>query len=388
MLISGSRISVFLCAGAWLVVACWAPRACGQARSTVSMNSVGRLRRIGENTSGYTFGQYSYGIGSLRSGGGAPSGVLSGSLSRGSFSLRRSPALGLSSALRSNISSSGLGGSRRSRRAAANAGIKIAPASTGSRLYGATGLKMVLGAVAGKTRPMNPSVAASLGAVDGYLSSLAASPTPGAALTGGTRSITSFVPAEKSIFADFIASGERAFRAGNFGEAFDRFQLAGYIASRAPETLLSMAQAKIAVSRFSYSSASHYLKEALKYFPELPLAPLKPRGFYGKEVTYVEHLIRLEEYLDNNPYDADAALCMAYLRWFDGDADATRAALSKALGTAIASHDAGMIEAVNIFWDGCIASGKVAGKLQPTTRPAAKPAGGRKAAVETGENVR
>ena len=69
------------------------------------------------------------------------------------------------------------------------------------------------------------------------------------------------------------------------------------------------------------------------------------------------------------PSDADARLILAYFRWFEGDVDTAHEALAIALFLASRSSNAEQIEAVNTFWKGLVASGKVAGELIPQSPP-------------------
>jgi tetratricopeptide (TPR) repeat protein len=186
-----------------------------------------------------------------------------------------------------------------------------------------------------------------------------------------------------------MAEGEKAFRAGDFRKAHNEFQSANCIGGKDPESLLSLAHAAFARSMFSYKEAALHLRRALKYLPELPLIPLQPGTFYGEEPEgidrYVERITRLEKHTAKSPYDADALLLLAYFRWFEQDVEAARNALATALAAASKTKDSEQLEAINIFWDGMLASGKVTGELKPAATllsPAARRAGGASSKVE------
>ena len=185
--------------------------------------------------------------------------------------------------------------------------------------------------------------------------------------------ITSLAPREPSTYQGFILEGERRFRNGEYIGAFNQFKLANDIGAKDAESFLSMLHARFAVSRYSYSQAAYYLQQALKFQPELPVTALHPAGFYGNAAHYVDHVFRLNQYLKTSPRDAEAYLVLAYYRWFDPSvpADRTRDALARALGLRRAEFgetvpkDDLFIEAVEVFWRGMVASGRVSGELKP-----------------------
>lgn len=194
-------------------------------------------------------------------------------------------------------------------------------------------------------------------------------------LQGKSKKITSLVPRNESVYRKYMAAGDKAFRAGDFRSAFNQFKLASYLAPHAPESLLSLMHTRFALSRFSYATASHYLCKTLKYFPELPLVPLHPKGFYERSSTYVNHLVNLEEHLEKTPRDTNAYMLLAYFRWFSGDTKAAHNALSNALALSIETKNKKLTETIDIFWKGMVASGRVKGKLKPAKRkvPVTKP---------------
>lgn len=85
-------------------------------------------------------------------------------------------------------------------------------------------------------------------------------------------------------------------------------------------------------------------------------------------------------HLASSPFDSDAFFVAAYFHWFDGDIDGARQALAKARRGKINDD---LREAIDAFWDGMKASGKVSGTLDglpppPTSEPQApssRPAG-------------
>jgi len=239
-----------------------------------------------------------------------------------------------------------------------------------------TGLPSIITDVGGgRSAGLSRSSKGALAASSAYLAAMDA-PAP-SALQNRAEPITSLVPSEPGEYADLLKEGESKFRAGKYVEAFGQFKMANYIGQRDPESLLSMAHARFATGYFA--SAAFYIRDALIFLPELPLAPLRPKAFYGDPSIFIEHLIRLEDHVRKHAGDAGGYLLLAYFRWFREapDVEATRQALSEALKIALASKDtdaAQTVEAVETFWDGILATGRASGKLMPTTRPAAETA--------------
>ena len=189
-------------------------------------------------------------------------------------------------------------------------------------------------------------------------------------------------PEADSVYRTHMLEGERRFRTAEYAEAFRQFQLANGLVRNNAESLLSMLHARVALSIVSYSQASHYLREALKCQPELPLVPLHIRGFYGDPTHYVDQLFRLEQYVKNAPEDAEAQLVLAYYSWFDPDIEPARTqeALARALGAAKAAQpddrsamNDRLLEAIDVFWRGMVASGEVEGELKPIDPPTLRP---------------
>jgi hypothetical protein len=123
--------------------------------------------------------------------------------------------------------------------------------------------------------------------------------------------------------------------------------------------------------------------------PELPLANLRPRGFYGSAATYAEHLVSLQEYIERNGTDGEALLLLAYFRWYEDpghDNDLVRKAaarkalaaaaaqtLARGLASAIKANNTHLVEAIETFWDGMVAAGAVEGPLKPYSASPAEP---------------
>lgn len=314
-----------------------------QVRGEVGLSNPGTFRDPGSSA----FASRSYGLGGLQSTLTMPnSGVLSNSLGSSGFSIKRPGGDGGSSA-------GALGGLPALKGAPYRASGMGTPGmlnnpqmDNGQRAYSS-------GVMGGQTV---------LGMAGQYLGD------EGLNLPDSARKqepITSLVPSTPSHYTSMLADGERLFRSGEFEAAFNKFTLANYIGGHDPESLLSMTHASFAASDVSYSRPAYYLRQALRYLPDLPQVPLRVKEFYGQTAKFVEQEIRLEEHIGRFPDDADANLMMAYIRWFsdqpDGPAEA-KVALERALGSANAPDT---LEAIETFWAGMVDSGKATGPLRP-----------------------
>lgn len=330
-----------------------------QSRNRVSLQGIRTIGVIGRGAT-YTFQNFSYGLGSLQGGtGGTGGGVLSSSIGGSSFSLQSS----ISSGRGGGLGVSGFGRSSGSAGSLAGGGVSLGkPSGWTERRYSAMGDIAVISGSG-----LLGSGFSTLGAAETYLGMVS-----GAVVLSKnqvSQEVTSLVPEDTGLYRKHFHAADQAFRGGDYIKALSEFELAGYIAPRAPEYLLSMAQASFAQSRLSYASASHYLRQALKYFPELPTIRLVPRGFFGSPAEYMKHVERLEKFLDGHPYDVDANLMQAYFRWFSSDVKGAQVALSKVLAVAAARQDKNVLESVDTFWTGMMATGKVSGELKPAELP-------------------
>jgi len=328
----------------------------GESRKKVGFRGLTRVGRIGEFTSLYDFRRYSYGLGRLQ--GRSPAGtqdILRSSIRRrADYALRSTgrPAR-LSSAMpRLPTGKPGKFRYRPDR--------IVIPTPRGARGAGSTAMF---------------ESSATIGAADAYVSMIGEASVRALARRG--QDITSLVPDDQGPYGQHMAKGEEAFKDGDFLEAYNQFTLANLIGRNDPESLLSLAHASFARAGFAYNEPALYLREALRYMPTLPLAPLRPKAFFGKTPagikSYTAGVKALEDHLKDNPSDANAHLVLAYFQWFSGQADLAAKSLSRALASAQQTRNEDIMEALNIFWDGMVASGKVVGRLRPATQPADSP---------------
>jgi len=361
-----------LVAFALCAVWCWGGGlAMGQVRgSSGSLSTPGGLASVGTGQN-HDFRMSSGGVGGLQTTGGGyqSQGVLRSSMSSTSrlgLGLRSSiGSSGISStAFRSNIDGS-YGGliSRSSGGGGVVGSTALEAVSKGVTLTGAAGFaldsaggKGMAGAILGQET--------SLTAARGFIASVGES----SSLHKSDESIKTLVPDQPGQYRDMMQKGEELLRAGNFISAYEQFKVASDVVGRSPEPFLNMAHARFGAG--GYGMTAFYLRGALTRMPQLPLVPLRPKGFYENVAVFGDLIIRLETYLDENRDNGDALLILAYFRWFADtpDVPAVRSALEKALAV---SESEGRTEAIHIFWDAIVAGGKATGKLRtaPTNRP-------------------
>jgi len=179
--------------------------------------------------------------------------------------------------------------------------------------------------------------------------------------------ITSLVPKENGIYRNYMSRGDRALRQGNFREAYASFQIANDLGDHDPESYVCLVHTEFALASYSYAKACYFLEQALRYMPELPLTNLRPRGFYDNEARYAQQLVALVDHTAKYPSDDEAILLLAYFRWFEKKRDVagTRKLLAKALAAGLEKRDPRLINAVETFWRGIVASGAATGELVP-----------------------
>ena len=318
-----------------------AGRACAQGRSAVVLNQPGAAPTYGRV--GGTLSGYSWGLGELRRGGDA-GGLLQSSISSApNFSTRR-------------------GGEE---------GSPAGPLFTGGTLLGkpagGTGYASLpnLGDMApGARMAITPIV---------DLRAYQAAMEGGGELAADDKPITSWVPGEPSLYQTHMKRGEEAFRQGRWLDAVGSFEVAADLARYAPEPHLALLHANFAAEK--YYSAAYQLRDGLKYFPQLPLARLQVRRFYGETRDFVGHVERLQARTRSMTVTADLWLVLAYFRYFDeAEADAVQA-LRECLALNPSPES---LEAIQIFWDGMVAAGKAEGDLVAATQPGASTAPARR----------
>ena len=181
--------------------------------------------------------------------------------------------------------------------------------------------------------------------------------------TGG-ESITTLVPksSQGGQYRRLMREGEAAFRKQDYNQAAQAFGTAYDLSYGSRESLLSLLHVHFATARDRYNMPALYLQRILKDVPELPLIPVHPRDFYGNAGTFVEDMIRLEEYTKSKPKDANAQFVLAYVKWREKQPAQASAALRQALEYCTNNDD--LYDAIQTFWKGMVHSGAVSGRLQ------------------------
>ncbi len=347
------RLTILCSIGTLLL---WAGSAPAQGRSSVNISDIGRGTQIGDTAASRTFRDYSTGVGSLgrsRSGGGT-------------------------SVLRSSLSASSLGVTRRSRSATGgtdlgNSGLDSTsgrPTVSRGRDYGSGPSTLIRSGGYGSGVSALGTLARS-DPMYGTRAFLTAVKDEDTLKTDRTEPITSLVPDEPSKYQEYLAKGEQYFKAAKYTDALGWFEMASVFDGDDPESLLSITHAKTALQ--AYPSAAFMLRKAVRNFPELPVLPLQPRGFYGDPLDYTDQIAKLREYVSKNSYDADGHMLLAYYNWFEGNTEQAKASMQEAHRKAKnlrGKTRESVAEAIDILWKGMVATGKVSGKLGEEPDPA------------------
>jgi len=325
-----------------------------QGRSRRGISVPGYLKDLGARGPSGTFRGYSFGVGSLQT---PPA-------SRSSAGNVLQSSIGSQSSFNLRPVSSGVGGSRLS-----GAPVVPVPSMTGGRIYQPTdGLKGI-GDVPAQAPGRSPIPSGSpLMAASAYLHAIQM-PTGHLRTAKQGQAVTSLVPPDAGLYKTYMQRGEDAMHDGNFAEAFAMFQMANDIEGKDPDSLVSLVHATFALAKQSYYRSAYYLQKAVRYLPELPLVPLEPKGFFPTPDILAQKVALLEDHLAGSPRDAAGQFILAYFQWFGGQHAEAAQSLLRARSAAT---DPDMIEAIETFWDGMVASGEVSGQLPGSgrTRPA------------------
>ncbi len=304
-----------------------------QTRSDVDLSGVGSISQPGTSSGIRDFQRYSSGVGGLRdSAGGASSNLLSRDTTRSGFEIQRTSPSDYPDAL-------GLSSPEAPEGPSMSSVQRYTPTDSALSDFGD-----VNGGPAGIGQD-------ALGAAFTYLRGFDRGDQDHT-LQAGPEPITSLVPDSDGAYARYMRQAEEALREGRHHDAMSDYRMAHQLGRTAPESYLGMAHTRLAMSSgISYSSAAYNLAQALRYFPELPLVPLRPAEFFEDETRYAEIVSDLQMALDRDQHNVEAMLCLAYLRWFETDATAATRLLDNA-----ARHgdeaDSDLMEAVDTFREG------------------------------------
>jgi len=182
------------------------------------------------------------------------------------------------------------------------------------------------------------------------------------------KPITSFVPtSETGSYRQLMERGERAFKEGRYEQAGTAFRMALTLGQHPAETHLALVHTYCAQER--YHTAAYHLIQAIEYFPDLPLASMSIRSFYGNSRMFVSNLENLKKASEKSVAQPGLYLLLAYFQYFDDNADAASVSLRKAYKASNLSKDKHTSSAILAFFKGMVAAGKAHGTLgTPTTQ--------------------
>lgn len=182
------------------------------------------------------------------------------------------------------------------------------------------------------------------------------------------RPITSFVPTEEAgTYRLYMEKGERALKEGRYYDANASFRMALSLGQHPAETHLALVHSYCAQER--YHLASYHLVKAIEHFPDLPLASISIRSFYGSANTFVSILEKLEKAAKDSAVEPELYLLLGYFQYFDNNPRAASTSIREAYELCKRSKNERLKKAILTFWKGMVAAGKVHGTLA-TTAPA------------------
>ncbi|MFW6061523.1 MAG: hypothetical protein ACOC93_01820 [Planctomycetota bacterium] len=190
-------------------------------------------------------------------------------------------------------------------------------------------------------------------------------------LTDVDETITSLVPSQPGKYKDYMRQGEKALGEERYPDAIRKFRVANQFHGDDPETLLNLMHAH-AASGTSYATAGYYLRRTLEVLPELPLLPIEPKAILTLEddpladEVYAKRIRLLAEATESATSNHDAAMVLAYFRWFEGDVEAATESLRNAVEWSPEHEQERMLEAATTFWRAMRETGKVSGSLLAT----------------------
>ena len=183
------------------------------------------------------------------------------------------------------------------------------------------------------------------------------------------RPITSFVPTEETgSYRLYMEKGERALKEGRYYDANASFRMALSLGQHPAETHLALVHSYCAQER--YHLASYHLLKAIEHFPDLPLASMSIRSFYGSANTFVSILEKLEKAAKDSAVEPELYLLLGYFQYFDNNPQAASASIREAYDLCKQSKNERLKKAILAFWKGMVAAGKAHGTLAATTAPA------------------
>jgi len=176
--------------------------------------------------------------------------------------------------------------------------------------------------------------------------------------------IHSFAPNNPGSYAAYLRAGQDAMKVRQYIQATEHFRQAHFIAPQRPETLLSLAHAEFGAGR--YSSMGHHLRLTIRHTPDLPSRDIRIRSFFRDVSTFLALRDELIAQTEAVPKDSSQWMALGYVLWYDNDAPRAADAWRRAYAVSI---DPTMSQAIEAWWDGAIATGRISGPLEAPPAP-------------------
>ncbi len=132
-----------------------------------------------------------------------------------------------------------------------------------------------------------------------------------------TQETTEQIPGEVERAQKLMLEGLEAFTAGEYDKAARSFLQVGLDDPDNVDALLAYAVARFATG--DYSVAAIALRRGVSKYPEVVNSAFDIRDRYGEVDDFVKHVEALEDYVRQNPDDADGWLMLGFVRHFTGE---------------------------------------------------------------------
>lgn len=130
-----------------------------------------------------------------------------------------------------------------------------------------------------------------------------------------------------------IRAGNEAMANGEYGLAAKRYEQAVSAAPVEPAGYFHLAQAQLAVGKYSQAVAS--IQRGLRMHAKWPESGFQPRALYGdRGGDYDQHLAQLADVISKNLNDDSLLFLLAYQLWFDGERGQATQLLERAAALA------------------------------------------------------
>lgn len=119
-----------------------------------------------------------------------------------------------------------------------------------------------------------------------------------------------------------IGRGDKAFEQGEYAQARDEYRQAIDVAGDAPGIRIAMGLSDFALGDFA--GAAHAIRQGVAQSPELAVSDFRLQDVYGHPDDSNLHRHKLDEFVTQNPEDANALFLLGFVQYFSDQIEAAR----------------------------------------------------------------